>query len=305
VQPSPHGPPVLVADDNPVMQTVIQFMLTSWGYQSVPAVDGAAAWEILRGPAAPPLAIVDWEMPRVNGVELCRRVRTAGREPYTYILLVSARSQAKDLIHAMDAGADDYVRKPFDAQELRVRLHAGNRIIQLHRQLVEAREALRDQATRDSLTGLLNHACILEALSQALAHAATAGEPVALLLADLDRFHMINESFGHQAGDEVLRELARRLRAHAPPGAAIGRYGGEEFLMVLPNCGLQAARDYADRIRDAVCATAFSAGAASFPVSCSVGLAGCEGPHHCDAAALLRQADESLFWAKRAPAVSA
>jgi len=297
VPPPPKSQPlsVLVAEDNPVMQTVIKFMLSSWGYEPILTVNGSDAWEILGGTGAPRLALLDWMMPGVDGVELCRRVRAAAREPYTYLMLLSGRSDSADLVRAMDAGADDYLRKPFDAQELRVRLSAGRRIIQLQEQLVAAREELRAQTMRDSLTGLLNHAHILAALQDAL----RGDEPVSVLLADLDRFRQINDSFGHPAGDEVLREFCRRFRAALPPDAAVGRYGGEEFLAVLPGCGSSAARELAERVRDVVRTETFTAGAAAFPVSCSVGIACCENPYTSDAAALLRQVDEALFWAKR------
>jgi two-component system, cell cycle response regulator len=293
--PKPQRLAVLVAEDNAVMQTVIKFMLSSWGYEPILTVNGTEAWDILRGENAPRLALLDWMMPGVEGVELCRRVRAAAKEPYTYLMLLSGRTDSSDLIRAMDAGADDYLRKPFDAEELRVRLNAGRRIIQLQEQLVAAREELRDQAMRDSLTGLLNHAHILQALQDALRR----DEPVAVLLADLDRFRQINDSFGHPAGDEVLREFCRRFRTALPADAALGRYGGQEFLAVLPRCDSLAAREWAERLREAIGGDTFTAGAAAFPVTCSVGIAYCENPYTSDAATLLRQVDEALFWAKR------
>jgi two-component system, cell cycle response regulator len=299
VPPKPQRLSVLVAEDNAVMQTVIKFMLSSWGYEPILTVNGTDAWEILRGNDAPRLAILDWMMPGIDGVELCRRVRAAGKEPYTYLMLLSARTEGADLIRAMDGGADDYLRKPFDAQELRVRLSAGRRIIELQEELVAAREALRAQATCDSLTGLLNHAHILGALQGALQEALRRNEPVSVLLADIDRFRHINDSFGHPAGDEVLREFCRRFRAVLPADASLGRYGGEEFLAVLPHCDSPAARALAEQLRAMVGDEPFNAGAASFSVSCSVGISSCDEPQTGDAAALLRKVDEALFWAKR------
>jgi DNA-binding response OmpR family regulator len=137
---------------------MLRSMLTKWGYQAVVARDGLEAWQILQSPDAPQLAILDWMMPGIDGVEVCRRVRMAAREPYIYLLLLTARTDSQDLVEGMDAGADDYLTKPFNAQELRVRLRAGNRILDLQEELVLAREALRDQATHDGLTGLLNRA---------------------------------------------------------------------------------------------------------------------------------------------------
>jgi two-component system, cell cycle response regulator len=290
---------VLVAEDNAVMQTVIKFMLISWGYDPILVPDGARAWEILQGNSSPRLALLDWMLPGMDGVEICRRVRAAGKEPYTYVVLLSARSEAADLVRAMEAGADDYLTKPFDAGELRVRLNAGSRILRLQEQLVAAREALREQASRDSLTGLLNHAYVLGALECELERADADGRPIAILLADLDRFRHINDSFGHPAGDEVLREFGRRLIGAAPADAAVGRYGGEEFLVVLPGYDGAAAQGVADRIGEAVGDTVFTAGAASFPVTCSIGVACRERPFASDVMGRLRQADEALFFAKR------
>ena len=146
-------------------------MLTRWGYQAVIARSGTEAWRILEAENAPRLAILDWMMPGMDGVEICRRIRSANREPYIYILLLTARTESQDLIEGMDAGADDYLTKPFNAHELRVRLHAGHRILDLQEELLQAREALREQATHDGLTGLLNRTTILDKLDDELSRA--------------------------------------------------------------------------------------------------------------------------------------
>src|SRR4051812_29637418 len=183
-------------------------MLTWWGYQPLLVRDGREAWEILQREDAPRLALLDWMMPGMDGPELCRRVRAAGREPYIYILLLTARSESQDLIEGMDAGADDYLTKPFNAHELRVRIRAGRRILDLQ-------DALREQATHDGLTGLLNRNSILEKLDEEVARSARTEEPLSVLMADLDKFKSINDTYGHLAGDAVLREAARRLKAAA------------------------------------------------------------------------------------------
>src|SRR5215475_9536516 len=186
----PATPPmrVLAAEDNPVFQSMLKSMLTRWGYQAVIARSGTEAWRILESENAPRLAVLDWMMPGMDGVEICRRIRSANREPYIYILLLTARTESEDLIEGMDAGADDYLTKPFNAHELRVRLHAGRRILDLQEELLKAREALREQATHDGLTGLLNRSSILEALQKELARAGREPQPVSLLMVDLDRF---------------------------------------------------------------------------------------------------------------------
>jgi PleD family two-component response regulator len=177
---------VLAAEDNPVFQSMLRTMLTRWGYEAVMARDGNEAWNILQGADAPRLAVLDWMMPGMDGVEICRRIRSAGREPYIYILLLTARNESQDLIEGMDAGADDYLTKPFNAHELRVRIRAGRRILDLQEELLQAREALREQATHDGLTGLLNRAAILAKLDDELARSAREGRPVSVLMVDLD-----------------------------------------------------------------------------------------------------------------------
>ena len=186
-----HHMRVLAAEGNSVFQSMLRALLTKWGYDAAVARDGLEAWRILESAGAPRLAILDWMMPGMDGVELCRRVRGAGREPYIYILLLTARTESQDLVEGTEAGADDYLTKPFNAHELRVRLRAGRRILDLQEELMLAREALRDQATHDSLTGLLNRATILDALQNELARAAREHHPVALLMVDLDRFKLI------------------------------------------------------------------------------------------------------------------
>jgi two-component system cell cycle response regulator len=295
--PASSGPPmrVLAAEDNPVFQSMLRTMLTKWGYQAVIARSGTEAWHILQSDDAPRLAVLDWMMPGMDGVEICRRIRSANREPYIYILLLTARTESRDLIEGMDAGADDYLTKPFNAHELRVRLHAGRRILDLQEELLRAREALREQATHDGLTGLYNRNCILEKLDDELARAARTGTPVSVLMADLDRFKSINDTHGHLVGDAVLREAACRLKSAARRYDSVGRYGGEEFLIVLPGCDAANAAVQAERMRDAIGATPFLSASQPVLVTASLG-AGCSA--HCAPEALVREADDALYEAK-------
>jgi PleD family two-component response regulator len=204
---------VLAADDNPISQTVLRSMLLKWGYDVVTASDGDQAWQVLHSPQAPSLAILDWMMPGQDGVEICRRLRAAGKEPYTYVLLLTSRSDCQDLVEALDAGADDYLTKPFNSSELRARLRAGRRIIELQEQLLAAQEELRMRATHDGLTGLLNRFAIMEILRRELARCSRENQPISILMADLDKFKHVNDSLGHLAGDAVLRESAARMQA--------------------------------------------------------------------------------------------
>lgn len=289
---------VLAAEDNPVFQSMLQAMLTKWGYEAIIARDGNEALEALQADDGPRLAVLDWMMPGMDGVEICRRVREAAREPYVYMILLTARNDSQDLVEGMEAGADDYLTKPFQAHELRVRLRAGRRVLDLQRQLVAAREALRVQANHDSLTGLLNHGAILEILHKELARSSRERQPIALLMADLDRFKSINDAHGHQAGDAALREAARRMKSVIRRYDSLGRYGGEEFLIVLPGCQGADAFAQAERIREAVAAGPFAAGNRFFPVTCSIGVSYRVLPDYAEADVLVREADMALYSAK-------
>jgi two-component system, cell cycle response regulator len=289
---------LLVAEDNPVFQSMLRNLLTRWGYDVIIVPDGIEAWKMLESENAPRLAILDWMMPGIDGVEICRRLRAAPREPYIYVVLLTARTESGDLVEGMDAGADDYLTKPLKPHELRVRLRAGRRIIELQEQLLEAREALRIQATHDSLTGLLNRGSILEALDNEVARSNRESQPLSVLMMDLDRFKQINDTRGHLAGDAVLRESACRMRACIRRYDSAGRYGGEEFLFVLPTCDLNGAWAEADRIRQAMATTPFAVHGELVPVTCSIGVAsrGWNGAE--DTSSLLREADLGLYLAK-------
>ena len=286
---------VLAAEDNPVFQSMLRTMLTRWGYQAVIARDGVEAWNVLQRPDAPRLAVLDWMMPGMDGVEICRRIRAVNREPYVYILLLTARTESQDLIEGMDAGADDYLTKPFNAHELRVRIRAGRRILDLQEELLQAREALREQATHDGLTGLLNRTSIMGKLDDELSRSARDGSSVSVLMVDLDRFKSVNDTRGHLIGDAVLREAASRLRSASRRYDSVGRYGGEEFLIVLPGSEAPAARIQAERLRETIAGIPFRADSQPLAMTCSIGLA-CSS--HCAPEILIREADEALYQAK-------
>lgn len=293
-----QGISVLAAEDNPVFQSMLRAMLTKWGYQPVMARDGKEAWRELDAEHAPRLAILDWMMPGMDGVEICRRVRNAAREPYIYLILLTARTESQDLVEGMEAGADDYLKKPFEAQELRVRLRAGRRILDLQSQLMLAREELRVQATHDHLTGIRNRGAILESLDSQLSRAARERGPIAVLMCDVDCFKSVNDTHGHQAGDEILRETAQRMKSAVRAYDIVGRYGGEEFLVVLPRCDAEGALRQAERLREAFSSEPFRAMGRLLPVTCSFGVSWREQASLRDAEMLIREADMALYAAK-------
>jgi len=289
---------VLIAEDDPVSRRLLEAHLGKWGYEVEAAADGDQAWGILQQPDAPRLAILDWMMPGLSGPEVCRQVRSVGQEPYTYILLLTARNQKQDLIAGMEAGADDYVTKPFDAQELKVRLRAGRRILELEAELVAAREALREQATHDSLTKSWNRMAILEILGRELAKAEREAGAVGLIMADLDHFKQINDTCGHVAGDAVLREAARRMQASVRAYDAVGRYGGEEFLIVVPSATGPTAVHLAERLRSALNREPVRLTDRALSLTISLGATVSVPGLACTPEALIRAADEALYRAK-------
>jgi diguanylate cyclase (GGDEF)-like protein len=289
---------ILVAEDEAVSRRILESRLRRWGYDVVIACDGAQAWEALQKPDAPDLAILDWEMPGMDGVEVCRRVRQEGREPYVYVLLLTSRSRGEDVVAGMEAGADDYVSKPFDDNELKMRLRAGRRILDLVGELVRAREMLADKATHDSLTSLWNRGAIVEALAREIARSDREGTPLGVVLGDIDWFKRVNDTFGHLAGDAVLRETARRMLAAKRPYDAVGRYGGEEFLLLAPGCGPDQARGVGERMRAAIAAEPMNTADGLIPVTMSIGVTTFASRSGVNAEALVRVADEALYRAK-------
>jgi len=289
---------VLIAEDDPIYRRMLEAMLVKWGYEVVVACDGVEAWRVLQGTHAPRLAILDWMMPGMDGIQLCHEIRKQGGDPYAYVLLLSGNSDKQNVIAGLDAGADDYITKPFDAQELKVRLRTGQRILDLQHELISAREALLHRATHDPLTGLWNRAAILEVLSKELARARREAASIAVGMADLDRFKHINDTYGHLAGDAVLREVAQRLHASIRPYDGIGRYGGEEFLIVLPGCDGPHAVTLAERLRTCVGQEPIKTPEGARFVTVSIAVAMASRGTEADADALLHAADTALYQAK-------
>lgn len=294
---------ILIADDSIVSRHLLEATLRRWGYDVVVVRDGFAAWNVLEAEDAPPVAILDWMMPGLTGPEVCRRVRGSSRDAdaaYTYLLLLTSRSQREDLIAGLESGADDYLIKPFDEQELKARLRAGKRIVDLQRELLAVREELRDQATRDFLTRLWNRSSILDILDRELARSAREGRGVGVVLADADGFKSINDTYGHFAGDAVLRELSRRLQMCTRTYDSIGRYGGEEFLIILPGCDDECAGSQAERMRAALATEPMLIDEEHRVITGSFGATSWRPGTPIPAENLIRIADNALYMAKRA-----
>jgi two-component system, cell cycle response regulator len=288
---------VLIADDSATSRAMLRTALSRWGYEVVLAEHGAQAWEILARPDPPPMAILDWVMPYMTGPEVCRKVRETHREPYTYILLLTSKNSKGETVEGLEAGADDYIVKPFDQHELQVRLRVGKRILDLQTDLLQAREELRDRANKDLLTMLPNRSAIAGVLEQELSRCHRDHRTVGIILLDIDHFKKINDTYGHFAGDAVLREAATRLRGNMRTYDQVGRYGGEEFLVVLPNCDLEQATHQAERMRQRLCSSTMMVDGTEMQVSASFGVTVSDGSER-NPEAFLRVADDALYRAK-------
>ncbi|MBZ5562315.1 MAG: diguanylate cyclase [Acidobacteriia bacterium] len=282
---------ILIAEDDPVLRRILEGFLMKWGYDLVVTKDGAEAWRALEQEAAPPLAVVDWMMPGMDGLELCRKVRERGAGPYTYILLLTAKGQKEDIVRGIEAGADDYLTKPFDVQELRVRIRAGVRVLELQ-------EKLRELATRDPLTGLFNRGAILELLQRELARSERQGVSIGVIIADLDHFKKVNDTHGHLIGDAVLCEAAKRMKAAVRTYDFVGRYGGEEFLIFSPGCDLRDACQQAERIREYIAREPVVTPPASVQITASFGVCASGAGVRNDFTTLINAADAALYRAK-------
>jgi diguanylate cyclase (GGDEF)-like protein len=289
---------ILIADDDPVVCRLLSGLLTKWGYEVEVTHNGVdARFELLRHDA-PQLAILDWMMPGLDGTQVIRQLRASRRAQYTYVILLTARGQKEDLLEGLSAGADDFLKKPFDAQELRARLHVGRRVLDLERRLLSALETAEHRATHDFLSGIFNRVAIVELLVREASRCARDRQPMSVLMVDIDHFKSVNDTWGHFAGDQVIRQLAERMARFLRPYDSIGRFGGEEFLVLTPNCGPGEAMEVAERVRLGIAMDPMAAGPHSIQVTASIGVSTVTEAFP-DVNLALRAADCAMYEAKR------
>ena len=290
---------ILLAEDSKIYRHLIGGCLKEWGFDFVTVDDGLGAWDVLEKEDRPMLALLDWVLPGVNGIDLCRRIRErASHQQYVYTVVLTAKNKKQDLLDAMEAGADDYLVKPFDPPELRVRLLAGKRIIDLQTELIGARESLIFSATHDSMTHLSNRAEIISFLEREIARGKREKRPVGVVLADIDHFKKVNDTLGHLSGDAVLKDVARKLRSDLRVYDGVGRYGGEEFLLVLPGCDLDGALHRAKEIRLQIAQDAVLTNKGHVNVTISMGVTIVDPAANSSVEAILERADTALYQAK-------
>jgi two-component system cell cycle response regulator len=291
---------ILVVEDSAVYRKLIGDHLQRWDFDVTFATTGAEAWEVLQRPDSPKLVLLDWVLPDIDGIALCQRIRQLdSSRPYVYVILLTRRNGQANILSAMRAGADDYLVKPSDALELRAHLMVGKRILELQEKLIAARELMRIAATQDFLTGLMNRGTVLDALNRELERARRDRKPVSIILADIDHFKDVNDSLGHLFGDEALKDISHRLRAELRFYDSIGRYGGEEFLLILPGCNVRTTLVRGNQLCKCVANRPVVSSGVERVITLSMGIAVCEDAKDHDVEALLAQADLGLYAAKQ------
>jgi diguanylate cyclase (GGDEF)-like protein len=301
---------ILVAEDDAVSRMILQRAVQRLGHDVLAAEDGKAAWDLYRETSDVDVIISDWMMPGADGLELCRRIRTAEKrdgQGYTYFIFLTALGDRKHLLQGLESGADDYLSKPLDRDDLGVRLTSALRVTDLHRRLAFQNEELErlnrmlfEQSRTDPLTSLGNRLSLREDLEVLRDRAERYGHRYAVVLCDVDHFKAYNDRYGHLAGDDVLRRVAATISSSLRAGDSAYRYGGEEFLMILPEQRTEAALATADRLRRAVedLGIPHAGGTPLGVVTISGGVATSVGVE--DADALLKAADTALYAAKKA-----
>jgi diguanylate cyclase (GGDEF)-like protein len=280
---------VLIADDDEVVRAALSALLERLGYEAVVCENGEEAWDALQAPDAPSLAILDWMMPGLTGIQVCRRLRERDRRPYQYVILLTSRDRAAEVTQGFDCGADDYLRKPFQPDDLRARLSAAERVL-LHQ------DELRTRSTVDAATGLLNSAGIRERLDRELDRAAPNGTPVSVIVAAIESA----DARGTAGADELLSEAAKRVTAHLRPVDEIGRSAPDEIFVVLPDCDRREADAIAGRMRGSF-GRPLDTSAGPVHVSASTAVATADAAARLDADALVAAADSALYLMRRSP----
>lgn len=294
---------ILVADDDGITRRLLKNMLERFGHSVRTVSDGRKALDAIRKDHFR-MVITDWMMPGMDGPQLCRALRQAPCSGYVFILMLTSKDSKEDIISGLEAGADDYLSKPFNKAELLARLKTGIRILELERSLLEASDKIRTLSVTDALTGCGNRAYLAERMPVEIKRARRYGRPLATVICDIDHFKQVNDTWGHPAGDTVLSAFGKMLSAAIRSDLDwVVRFGGEEFLMVLPETSLDGAVRLAERIRSGIAATPIRCREIDIPVTASFGVAELAGDPEDPGQAtenLLRVADRALYEAKDA-----
>jgi len=289
---------ILVAEDDPGSRRLVTVRLSTAGHEVVEAKDGQSAWELFQHEHFQ-MVITDWMMPRLDGPGLIQKIRSSGHQNYTYIIMLTAIDDKPKVVMGLESGADEYLTKPFDNKELLARVASGERILKLEEQLIEARHQMEALAMQDVLTGMLNRRAIEEHARTELDLAKRKERPLSIILLDIDHFKAINDQYGHSVGDQTLRHMSEILTKNLRQYDRIGRWGGEEFIVILPDTEISEAITVAERMRIATAETKLSLEqGGDYTVQISLGVA-CASGSYPTLVKLVDAADQALYKAKQ------
>lgn len=289
---------VLIADDSPTARFALRRNLTEWGYEVVEASDGEKAWMILNHKHPPRIAVLDWMMPGMDGVEICRLLQKRNNGPFVYTILLTSKNEQQDLVYGLESGAHNFQSKPYSPIELRSHINVGKRLIEADDKIKEYAEQMARLAITDPLTGICNRRHFFQCAEDELLRAQRYERPMSVLLMDIDNFKNINDTFGHAAGDETLVTMSRTCENSLRQNDLFGRLGGEEFGTVMPETGILKSTEVAERLRMTLgdLCISFEGNAIRFTVSIGVSE---YTPGDKTIENIMKRADEALYQAKK------
>jgi diguanylate cyclase (GGDEF)-like protein len=287
---------VLIAEDDMTSRIILDSVLKKWGFVPVLTCDGKEAWDAMQSKDAPKLAILDWQMPKMNGIEVCQKIRELKITDPAYLIVLTSKDEKKDIVKALEAGANDFISKPYDNAELLARINVGKRMVQLQSELGDAYRALKHEAMHDHLTGINNRRAIMELLGKEMARARREKTNLYLGMCDIDHFKKVNDTHGHQIGDEVLISFTRLVMDKLGLNDHMGRYGGEEFLIVAPGAKDSKQDTMFKWICEHVGKNEIATKKGNLSITVSIGVARYTGVENSDT--FLAAADTALYHAK-------
>ena len=293
--------PILIAEDDAVTRMLLKKSLIKAGHEVVSVENGQKAFDLFKESFFP-IVMTDWMMPEMDGLEFCRAIRKRVNPGYVFIVLLTAKDSQDDIITGLEAGADEYLTKPFNRAELFARLNTGRRFLEQERALRQANEEIRILSITDPLTGCSNRGCLNTRLPQEIQRAGRYNRPLSIVMCDIDHFKKVNDTYGHQAGDLVLKEFSKRLKDSIRDKVdMLARYGGEEFLVTLPETDLDGALHLSERLRRVISEKEFDIGTKKIKITASFGVAGFDSDNDGDEISfdtLINHADKYLYKAK-------
>ncbi len=287
---------VLIAEDDMTSRLILSSILKKWDFTPVLTCNGGEAWDALQSEDAPRLVILDWQMPEMSGIEVCRKVRKIETTDPPYLIVLTAKDKKRDIVRALDAGANDFISKPYDNEELQARINVGKRMLELQSALAQAYKSLKHEAIHDPLTDIYNRRAIMDLLSKEISRAERKKTVLCIGMCDIDHFKRVNDTYGHQVGDEVLIAFTQRVEGQLRAYDHVGRYGGEEFLVLAPGIKRPYNKTVFERICNSFRKNKILTAKGDISITVSIGVTLFTGDQDVDT--LLAEADSALYEAK-------